>query len=60
MGETTKLAKQTSESGSIRTTVPKSIVIFLKLMVGEKLVWEMKIIDGERVAIVKPTQKRLA
>lgn len=58
MAEKTKLARATSKSGSLRTTVPKSIAIFLRLRVGETLIWEMEIIDNERVAVVKTAQKR--
>jgi len=38
---------------SLRATVPEGIVAFLKLETGDKIEWEMEIIDGERVAIVK-------
>ena len=60
MGETTTLAKATSKSGSIRTTVPKSIVTFLRLKVGEQLDWEMELIDGKRVAVIKPLHQNVS
>lgn len=37
---------------SLKATVPQGIVAFLDLESGEKLEWEMEIIDGKRVAIV--------
>ena len=38
---------------SLRATVPEGIVAFLDLQAGNKLGWEMEIIDGERVAVVR-------
>ena len=38
---------------SLRATVPEGMVAFLKLDAGDKLEWEMEIIDGERVAIIR-------
>ena len=60
MTETSQITRASSKSGSLRATVPKGIVSFMKLEIGETLVWEMETIDGERVAVVKPVQKRLS
>lgn len=38
---------------SLRATVPEGIVAFLKLEAGNKLEWDMEIIEGIRVAIVR-------
>lgn len=59
MAETSQLTRASSKSESLRATVPKGIVQFLQLGVGESLSWEMKIINNERVAIVRPVQGRL-
>ncbi len=58
MGEKSSLTKASSKSESLRATVPKGIVSFLKLKIGETLEWEMEIKDGERVAMVRPKRKR--
>ena len=42
---------------SLRATVPEGIVAFLNLKAGDKLEWEMEIINGERVAIVRKMKK---
>ena len=57
MGEESSLTRASAKSESLRATVPKGIVNFLKLNIGETLEWEMEIKDGERVAVVKPKQK---
>ena len=60
MAETSQITKASSKSDSLRATIPKGIVSFLRLNVGETLIWEMEISKGERIAVVKPSQKRLA
>ena len=57
MGEMTRLTKATSKSDSLRTTVPKSIVSFLKLEMGEVIEWEMEIKNNQRVAVVRCIKK---
>ena len=57
MGEKSSLTKASVKSESLRATVPKGIVNFLKLKSGETIDWEMEIIDNQRVAIVKPVRK---
>ena len=57
--ERSSLIRASAKSESLRATVPKGIVSFLKLKIGETLVWEMEIKNGERVAIVKPFKKRI-
>ncbi len=59
MADKSTLTKASTKSESLRTTVPKAIVSFLKVDIGEVLEWEMEIKNNERIAIVKPVQKRL-
>lgn len=42
---------------SLRATVPQGIVVFLELEAGDQLSWEMEIINGERVAVVRKLKK---
>lgn len=42
---------------SLRATVPIGMVAFLELEAGDKLMWKMEIIEGERVAIVQKMKK---
>jgi hypothetical protein len=57
MGEKSSLTRASIKSESLRATVPKSIVSFLKLKVGDVLEWEMELKNGERVTIVKPKHR---
>lgn len=57
MVERSSLTRASVKSESLRATVPKGIVSFLKLKIGDTLGWEMEIKDNERVAIVKPIKK---
>ena len=40
MAETSQITKASSKSDSLRATIPKGIVSFLRLNVGETLIWE--------------------
>ena len=53
-GETTKLTLAKTESTSLRTTVPMSIVRQFNLKTGDRLSWKIDIKNGELVVIVKP------
>jgi bifunctional DNA-binding transcriptional regulator/antitoxin component of YhaV-PrlF toxin-antitoxin module len=53
-GETTKLTLAKTESTSLRTTVPMSIVRQFNLKTGDRLGWKIDIKNGELVVIVKP------
>lgn len=53
VGETTTLAKASSQFNSLRTTVPMSVVKQWKLKEGDKFDWEWKVVDGEMVLVVK-------
>ena len=52
MGEKSTLTIASTKSESLRTTVPKAIVSFLKLEIGDIIEWEMEIKNNQRVAIV--------
>jgi len=58
MSEKSTLTKASPKSESLRATVPKAIVSFLKLNEGDTIEWEMEIKDSERIAMVKPVKKR--
>lgn len=54
MGEITSLTKATSESDSLRTTVPKGIVRQFNLKDKDKLNWEIVVKDNSLAIIVTP------
>jgi len=58
MGEKSSLTRASAKSESLRATVPKGIVNFLKLKPGDTLEWEMEIKNSERIALVKSVQKK--
>jgi len=53
-GITTSLTPAKTESTSLRTTVPMSIVRQFNLNSRDKLSWKLKVEEGELVIIVKP------
>ena len=56
VGETTTLAKASSNYASLRTVVPMSVVKQWKLKEGDKIDWEWKVVDGEMALVVKKTK----
>jgi hypothetical protein len=54
MGELTTLSIATSGKGSLRTTVPMSILKHFKLKPGDKLDWDFEARNNELVIIVRP------
>jgi len=54
MGEITVLTKATSNSKSLRTTIPIGIVKQFNLSEGDKLNWEMRAESNELIIVVKP------
>jgi bifunctional DNA-binding transcriptional regulator/antitoxin component of YhaV-PrlF toxin-antitoxin module len=52
VGEQTVLTKAASKSDSLRTTVPMSIVRYLKLKEGDRLTWELEAKDNKLIVIV--------
>jgi len=57
MGEITKLAKATSKSDSLRTTVPSGIVKQFGLTEKDSLEWTMKAENSQMIINVKPVKK---
>lgn len=53
VGERTKLNKANSNSPSLRTTVPESVVSELKVKEGDSLEWERIIHEGKIAIRVK-------
>ncbi|MGC9069597.1 MAG: AbrB/MazE/SpoVT family DNA-binding domain-containing protein [Thermoprotei archaeon] len=58
IGEITMLIKATSNSKSLRTTIPMGIVRQFNLSKGGKLNWEIKAGNNELIIIVKPLRER--
>lgn len=56
-GEVTKLTLAKTESTSLRTTVPMSIVRQFNLKTGDRLSWKIDIKNGELVILVRPVKK---
>jgi bifunctional DNA-binding transcriptional regulator/antitoxin component of YhaV-PrlF toxin-antitoxin module len=54
MGELTTLSVATSGKGSLRTTVPMSILKHFKLKAGDKLDWDFEARNNELVILVRP------
>jgi hypothetical protein len=52
LGEKTVLTKAQSKSGSLRTTVPKGIMVHLKLTESDSLDWSLEIVNNRLVAVV--------
>ena len=56
-GEITKLTLAKTESTSLRTTVPISIVRQFKLSEHDKLDWTLEVKDGKMIIVVTPINK---
>lgn len=54
MGELTTLSVATSGKGSLRTTVPMSILKHFKLKAGDKLDWDFEARNNELIILVRP------
>lgn len=54
MGEITILAKATSKSRSLRTTLPISIVKQFGLQQGDKLGWKIEVKSRKLIVVVTP------
>ena len=59
MGEITTLSKASSKIESLRTTIPKSLVRFMKLNEGDKLDWDLKAQDNKIILIVTKVEKKV-
>ena len=54
MGEITTLSVATTGKGSLRTTVPMSILKHFKLEAGDKLDWDFEARNSELIIVVRP------
>ena len=59
MGEITTLSKASSKIESLITTIPKSLVRFMKLNEGDKLDWDLKAQDNKIILIVTKVKKKV-
>ena len=59
MGEITTFSKASSKIESLRTTIPKSLVRFMKLNEGEKLDWDLKAQENKINLIVTKVEKKV-
>lgn len=57
--ETTTLAKQTSKSESLRTTVPSGIVRQFGLKEGDKLEWNIETRKNKLIIVVTPLEEEI-
>lgn len=53
-GLTTTLQRVSSTSKSLKATVPVAIVQQLGLEAGDRLQWQMRVVDGELSLVVSP------
>jgi hypothetical protein len=53
-GETTVLTAATTQSKSLRTTIPAGIVRQFSLSEGDKLQWKLEVKNGELVIVARP------
>ena len=59
MGEITTLSKASSKIESLRTTIPQSIVRFMKLNEGDKIDWDLKAQNNKIILIVTKVEKEV-
>ena len=57
LGEKTVLSVATSTSKSLRTTVPIGIVRQFRLKEGDQLEWQLEVLNGNMVIVVKPVKQ---
>ena len=53
---TTKVARASSKSPSVRTTIPEEIVEELKLKVGDPLIWKLDQHEGRKGLFVRKAE----
>lgn len=53
-GLVTTLQRVSSTTKSLKTTVPVAIVQQLGLAAGDRLQWQMRVVDGELSLVVSP------
>jgi hypothetical protein len=52
----TKVAKASSKSPSVRTTIPEEIVKDLGISIGDALVWEISKEDSKKIAKLRKVE----
>lgn len=57
-GETTVLTAATTQSRSLRTTIPAGIVRQFALSEGDKLQWKIEVLEGALVIVARPLKKK--
>jgi bifunctional DNA-binding transcriptional regulator/antitoxin component of YhaV-PrlF toxin-antitoxin module len=57
-GDTTTVSPATSKSKSLRATIPIGVARQFHLSEGDKLNWQIRVVDGELGIIVKPLKGR--
>jgi hypothetical protein len=58
LGEKTRLVKASSKFESLRATVPKSIVTFMKLKEGDFIDWDLQVLNGKMTLIVSKVNNK--
>jgi antitoxin component of MazEF toxin-antitoxin module len=58
-GETTILTAATTQSKSLRTTIPAGIVRQFSLIDGDKIQWKMEVKDNELVIVARPVKRTI-
>lgn len=53
MAKPSKVSRFRRGSRSVKTTIPIEVAELLKLKPGDTIIWEVKLTNGERVALVK-------
>ena len=56
-GNTTTLTLAVSKSDSLRTTVPTHIVSQFNLQAGNKLTWELEVVNGKLKIVINPIKE---
>jgi antitoxin component of MazEF toxin-antitoxin module len=57
MGEISTLTKAASNTTSLRTTVPASIIKQFSLEEKDQLKWKLEVVEGKMVIVVEPKRK---
>jgi bifunctional DNA-binding transcriptional regulator/antitoxin component of YhaV-PrlF toxin-antitoxin module len=53
LAKPSKVSRFRRGSRSVKTTIPIEVAELLKLKPGDTIIWEVKLTNGERVALVK-------
>jgi uncharacterized membrane protein YkoI len=53
----TKVSRNTSDSKSLKSTIPEAVTNALKIAQGDFLDWDLEVVDGKLIVIVKKVEK---